>query len=184
MARLVYTVLASLDGYVADDAGNFDWAAPGEDVHRAVNELERSVGTYLFGRRLYEVMAVWQDFPNIEHEPDVVQEYAEIWQTANKIVYSTTLTTVTTPKTRLERTFDPQTVRAMATEQEREVGIGGPTLAAHALRAGIVDDIHLFLVPHIVGGGTSCWPAGVRLGVDLVAQDRFSDGTVHLHYRA
>ena len=182
MARLTYAVLASLDGYVADETGNFDWAAPGEDVHRFINELERSVGTYLFGRRLYEVMAVWQDFPDIEQEPDVIRDYAAIWQAADKIVYSETLTAVATPKTRLERAFDPEAVRTMVDHQERDVSIGGPTLAAHALRAGIVDDIHLFVVPVLVGGGTSCWPAGARLTLDLVAQDRFSDGTIHLHY--
>jgi dihydrofolate reductase len=182
MARLVYAVLASLDGYVADEAGNFDWAAPGEDVHRFINELERSVGTYLFGRRLYEIMAVWQDFPDIEQEPEVIGEYAAIWQSADKIVYSETLAAVTTPKTRLDRSFDPQSVRAMVTDQEQDVSIGGPTLASHALRAGIVDDIHLFIVPHIVGGGTPCWPAGLPLQLDLAEQERFSDGTVYLHY--
>ncbi len=184
MARLVYAVLVSLDGYVADEAGNFDWAAPGEDVHSYINQLERSVGIYLYGRRLYEVMAVWQDMPGIEQEPDVIGEYADIWQSADKIVYSETLSAVTTPKTRLERNFDPQSVRAMVTDQERDVSIGGPTLASHALRAGIVDDVHLFIVPHIVGGGTPCWPAGTRLALDLVEQKEFVDGTVHLHYRA
>ncbi len=184
MARLVYAVLASLDGYVADEGGNFDWAAPGEEVHRFINRLETSVGTYLYGRRLYEVMAVWQHFPDIEQEPEVIREYADIWQSADKIVYSETLAAVTTPKTRLERTFDPHSVRAMVAAQEQNVSIGGPTLASHALRAGIVDDVHLFIVPHIVGGGTSCWPSGTRLALDLVQQDQFSDGTVHLHYRA
>ncbi len=184
MARLTYAVLASLDGYVADETGNFDWAAPGEDVHRFINELERSVGTYLFGRRLYEIMAVWQDFPDIEQEPDVIRDYAAIWQAADKIVYSATLTAVATPKTRLERSFDPQSVRTMVNDREQDVSIGGPTLASHALRAGIVDDIHLFIVPHIVGGGTPCWPAGGRFALDLVQQERFSDGTVYLHYSA
>jgi len=184
MARLVYAVLASLDGYVADETGNFDWAAPGEEVHRFINDLERSVGTYLFGRRMYEVMAVWQDFPDIEQEPDVIREFADIWQSADKIVYSETLTAVATPKTRLERVFDPESVRTMVANQERNVSIGGPTLAAHALRAGIVDDIHLFVVPVVVGGGTSCWPTGVRLTLDLVEQERFRDGTVYLHYSA
>lgn len=183
MARLVYAVLASLDGYVADEAGNFDWAAPGEDVHRFINELESSVGTYLYGRKLYEVMAVWQNMPDIEQEPDVIREYADIWQSADKIVFSETLSAVTTPKTRLERSFDRQSVRAMVTDQEQDVSIGGPTLASHALRAGIVDDVHLFIVPHIVGGGTSCWPAETRLALVLVGQNRFADGTVHLQYR-
>jgi len=184
MARLVYSVLASVDGYVADEAGDFTWAAPDEEVHRFINELERPVGTYLLGRRMYEVMSVWQDFPGLADEPDVVQDYAGIWQSADKIVYSTTLPSVSTPRTRLERAFDPHQVRAMVSGLERDVSVGGPTLAAHALRAGVVDDVHLFIVPVVVGGGTSCWPARARLAFDLVAQDRFSNGTVHLHYRA
>ena len=183
MANVVYGVLASLDGYVADESGNFDWAAPAEDVHRFVNQLERSIGTYLYGRRLYEVMAVWQDLPNDEHPSDVVQEYADIWRSADKVVYSTTLTSVTTPRTRLERDFDPQAVRAMADGLDRDVSVGGATLAAHALRAGIVDDVHLFVVPVVVGGGTSAWPPNARLTLELMDQDRFADGTVHLHYR-
>lgn len=183
MARLTYSIIASLDGYVADESGGFDWAAPDEEVHGFINELERSVGTYLLGRGMYEVMAVWSDFPGIEQEPPVMQEYAEIWQSADKIVYSTTLRTVTTSRTRLERTFDPPRVHAMAAELERDVSIGGPTLAAHALKADIVDDVHLFVVPVIVGNGTSCWPSGARLSLDLVDENRFSDGTVHLHYR-
>ncbi|MFZ0324436.1 MAG: dihydrofolate reductase family protein [Actinomycetes bacterium] len=182
MARLVYSVIASLDGYVADEHGRFDWAAPAEEVHRFLNEVERSVGTYLYGRRLYEVMAGWQDMPGIEHQSDVVQEYAGIWQSAAKVVYSTTLASVTTAKTRLERAFDPHDVRAMVTELELDVSIGGPTLAANALRAGVVDDVHVFLVPIVVGGGTSCWPTGARFALDLVDRDRFADGTVHLHY--
>ena len=182
MARLVYGVLTSLDGYVADEAGNFDWAAPDEEVHHFINQLESSVGTYLYGRKLYEVMAIWQNMPDIEQEPDVIREYAEIWQSANKIVYSETLAAVTAPKTRLERVFDPHSVRAFVAAEERNVSIGGPTLASHALKAGIVDDIHLFVVPVVVGGGASCWPTGVRLDLDLVAQDRFSGGTIHLHY--
>ena len=183
MARLVYTVLTSLDGYVADEAGNFEWAMPSEDVHRFVNELESSVGTYLFGRRLYEVMAVWQNMPGIEQEPDVIREYADIWQSTDKIVFSETLSAVTTPKTRLERSFDPQSVRAMVTDQDQDVSIGGPTLATHALKAGIVDDVHLFVFPVVVGGGTPSWPAGAQIALELVDQNRFDDGTVYLHYR-
>ena len=183
MARLVYTVLASLDGYVADKAGNFDWAAPCDEVHSFVNELERSVGTYLYGRRLFEVMAVWQDIKGSEHDRDVVHEYAAIWRAAKKVVYSTTLPEVTTANTRLDRVFDPHRVRSMVAALERDVSVGGPTLAAQALHAGIVDDIHVFTIPVVVGGGTSCWPAGVRLALELCAQDRFADGTVHHHYR-
>lgn len=184
MGHLVYAALTSMDGYVADSSGSFAWAAPGEEVHQFVNDLERSVGTYLYGRRLYEVMSVWQDMPGIEHEPAVVQDYADIWKSADKVVYSTTLEAVATPRTRLERTFDPQRARAMAEQQDRNVSVGGPTLASSALRADVVDEIHLFVVPVVVGGGTSCWPEGVRLAFDLVDEDRFADGTVHVHYRA
>jgi dihydrofolate reductase len=184
MGRLVYSTLASIDGYVADETGDFRWAAPSEEVHAFVNDLERPVGTYLYGRRMYEVMAVWQDFPGLEDEPAVVRDYADIWRAADKVVHSATLTTVTTPRTRLERTFDPVRVGAWVSGLERDVSIGGPTLAAQALRAGLVDDVHLFVVPVLVGGGTSCWPTGTRLAFDLAGQDGFADGTVHLHYRA
>jgi dihydrofolate reductase len=183
MGRLVYAAITSLDGFVNDESGGFEWAAPAEDVHRFVNDLERPVGTYLYGRRLYEVMAVWQDFPDIEHEPDVIRDYAEVWQAADKVVYSSTLPEVTTPRTRLERTFDPLAVRAMVDGLDHDVSIGGPTLAAHALRAGIVDDLHMFLLPVVVGGGTSCWTSGARLDLELVDVDRFLDGTIHLHHR-
>lgn len=184
MARMVYSMIASLDGYIEDESGEFDWAAPDEEVHGFINGLERSVGTYLLGRRMYEVMAIWQDVPGIDNEPAVMQEYAEIWQGADKVVYSTTLPSVTTPRTRLERSFDPLQVHAMVTEMDRDVSIAGPTLAAHALGADVVDDVHLIVVPIIVGGGKLCWPSGARLSLELVDENRFRDGTVHLHYRA
>lgn len=183
MARLIYSVITSLDGYVADEEGLFDWAAPGADVHRAVNELEATVGTYLYGRRMYEVMAVWNDLPGLEHASTAEQEYADIWKSADKVVYSTTLGSVATPRTTLESTFDPRAVRTFVTALDDDVSIGGPTLASHALRAGIVDDIHLFTVPVVVGGGTSCWPSGCRLELDLSSERGFADGTVHAHYR-
>jgi dihydrofolate reductase len=184
MGPLVYAAITSLDGFVNDESGRFAWAAPSEDVHAFVNELERPVGTYLYGRRTYEVMAVWQDMPGIEHEPDVMQEFASIWRAAEKVVYSRTLPEVPTPRTRIERTFDPFAVRAMVDGLDHDVSIGGPTLGAHALRAGIVDDVHVFLLPIVVGGGTSCWPSGARLDLELVDQHRFADDTVHLHHRA
>lgn len=183
MARLVYSMIASLDGYVADADGRFDWAEPAEDVHRAVNELEAQIGTYLYGRRMYEVMAAWQDLPGLEQARAVEQDYADIWRSADKIVYSTTLESVSAPRTRLERSFDTHAVRALVNELERDVSVGGPTLGGHALRAGIVDDIHVFTVPVVVGGGTSCWPSGARLDLELRGEQRFADGTVHLQYR-
>jgi len=184
MGRLVYTVLASLDGFVADGAGRFDWAEPGEDVHRAVNELEATVGTYLYGRRLYEVMAAWQDVPGVALREGVEAAYADVWRSADKLVHSTTLEAVTTPRTRLERTFDPLAARAAAHGRDSDTSVGGPTLAAAALRAGVVDDVHLVAFPVLVGGGTSCWPSGLRLDLRLAAEHRFADGTVHLHYTA
>lgn len=184
MGKLIYSVLASLDGYVADADGKFDWAAPGREVHQFVNDLQRSVGTYLFGRRLYEVMAVWEDMPGPDEHEAVIKEFADIWRSAEKVVYSTTLTSVGTSNTRLERHFDSDQVRAMTTQLERDVAVGGPTLAAAALRASIVDEVHLIVSPVVVGGGTRCWPEGIRMAFDLVDQRQFADGTVHLHYRA
>ncbi len=184
MARLIYSMIASLDGYVADEGGDFSWAAPAQDVHSAINDLEAEVGTNLYGRRLYEVMAVWQDMPGIEQGNAAEQGFAEIWRATDKIVYSTTLESVTTPRTTLERTFDPVAVRGFVSGLDRDVSIGGPTLAGQALRAGIVDDIHVFTVPVVVGGGTSCWPSGARLALELRSERRFPDGTVHLHYAA
>jgi dihydrofolate reductase len=183
MARLVYSVLASADGYVADEGGAFDWAAPSEEVHAFVNAQEESVGTYLYGRRMFEVMAVWQEMPGSESGANAMNNYADIWRAADKVVYSTTLESVTTPRTRLERSFDPHRVHTMASALERNVSIGGPTLAGAALRAGIVDDIHVFVMPVAVGGGTAWAPRGAQLELQLVGTDRFGDGAVHLHYR-
>lgn len=187
MGRLVYSAIASLDGFVNDASGDFSWAMPSEELHAFVNDLERSIGTYLYGRRMFEIMQVWDDFPGIEDEPEVVRDYADVWRATDKVVFSTTLPAVTTPRTRLERTFDPVAVRSSVDALDHDVSIGGPTLAAHALRAGIVDDVHVFLLPVVVGGGTSCWPAGwdagARLDLRLVNEHRFVDGTVHLHHR-
>lgn len=182
MGKLIYSVLTSLDGYVADAGGTFDWAAPGREVHQFVNDLQRSIGTYLFGRRLYEVMAVWEDMPGPDEYETVIKEFADIWRSAEKVVYSTTLTSVSTANTRLEQQFDAVNVRAMTTQLERDVAVGGPTLASAALRASIVDEVHLIVSPVVVGGGTRCWPDGIPMAFDLVDQRRFADGTVHLHY--
>jgi dihydrofolate reductase len=166
MGRLQYAVICSLDG----------------ELHAAVNDLERPVGTYLYGRAMYETLAVWQTIGG----PDVSaieNDYADIWRAAGKIVYSTTLEDVSTPRTRLERRFDPEVVRGLVAEAERDVSIGGPGLAAHALRAGLVDDVHQFLHPIVVGGGTPVFPHGVRQALELVAERRFGSGVVHLHHR-
>ena len=179
MAKLVYSAIASLDGYVADEDGRFDWATPDEEVHAFVNELERPIGTYLYGRRLYEVMAAWEA---VDAEQPVLQDYADLWRAADKVVYSRTLETVTTARTRLEREFDAEAVRRLKASAARDLGVGGPALAAQALAAGLVDELHLFLVPHLVGGGKRALPAGVRLPLALLDQRRFASGVVHLHY--
>ncbi len=181
MGRLVYAAICSLDGYTADADGKFDWAMPDEEEHAFVNDLERPVGTYLYGRRMYETMAVWQELGGPDASP-IENDYADVWRSADKVVYSTTLPEVSTPRTRLERAFDPDAVRRLVAGADRDVGIGGPTLAASALRAGLVEDLHLFLHPVVVGGGTRALPDGVRLHLDLVEEHRFSSGVVHLRY--
>ncbi|HEY2868348.1 MAG TPA: dihydrofolate reductase family protein [Gaiellales bacterium] len=183
MARLIYTAIASLDGYTADEAGNFDWAAPGAELHAFVNDLEREVGTHLYGRLMYETMAVWETM-DVSAEPDVMRDYAEIWRAADKVVYSRTLAAPATPRTRIEREFDPEAVRRMKEEADRDISVGGPGLAAHALRAGIVDEIQLFLIPAAVGGGTRALPDGLRLDLDLLDERRFESGAVYLRYQS
>ncbi len=180
-AKLIYSAIASLDGYVADEDGNFDWAAPDEEVHSFVNDLERGVGTYLYGRRMYEVMGAWETMDTIG-QPSVVQDYAEIWRAAGKIVYSTTLETASSARTRIERDFDPAAVRQLKGSAERDISVGGPDLAAQAIRAGLVDELHLFVSPIVVGGGKKSLPDNVRLKLDLLDERRFGNGVVHLHY--
>jgi len=183
MAALTYVSIASLDGFVADASGDFAWAEPDEEVHRFVNEQEESVGTYLYGRRLYETMAVWENDDWLADEPAVVQDYARIWRAADKVVYSTTLESVSTARTRLERSFEPAAVRELVAQAERDVGVGGPTLAAAALHAGLVDECSVFVVPVVVGGGIPWLPTGLRLDLDLVEERRFRGGVVLLRYR-
>jgi len=182
VGRLQYTVICSLDGYIADADGRYDWAAPDPEVHAFVNDLERPIGTYLYGRRTYETMAVWQTIGGPEN-PAVENDYAEIWRAADKIVYSTTLNSVDTPRTRLERALDPEAVRQLTAASASDLGIGGASLAASALRAGLVDDVHHLLQPVVVGGGTRALPDGVRLGLELVDERRFAGGVVYLHHR-
>jgi dihydrofolate reductase len=182
MARLVYGVITSLDLYVNDAHGEFEWAAPDAEVHAFVNDLERSVGTYLYGRRLYETMAVWETMETSPSEPEM-HDYAQLWRAADKVVYSGSLAHVSTPRTRLERSFDADAVRALVRHADRDVSIGGPTLAAHAFAAGLVDDLHLFLNPVVVGGGTRALPDGAAFDLELVDEHRFANGVVHLHHR-
>ena len=180
MAKLIYSAIASLDLYVADEQGKWDWAFPDEEVHAFVNDLERPIGTHLFGRRMYEVLSAWE---TMDDPHPLMRDYAEIWRSRDKIVYSRSLETTTTARTTLEREFDPDTVRALVSRSERDVSIGGPHLAASALATGLVDECHLFLNPVVVGGGTRSLPAGVRLDLDLLDEHRFGNGVVHLHYR-
>ena len=182
MGKLVYSVLASLDGYVADADGAFDWAVPDAEVHGFVNDLERGAGTYLYGRRMYETMAVWEDMP-LDGQSEVMAEYAGIWRAADKVVYSSQLQEVSSARTRIERVFDPDAVRAMKERSDRDLTVGGPGLAAAAIRAGLVDEYQLLLVPVLVGGGTRALPDGVRVDLELTDVRHFGNGTVFLRHR-
>ncbi len=183
MAHLIYSAISSLDGYIEDRQGKFDWAAPDEEVHRFVNDLERAAGTYLYGRRMYETMMVWETDPGFAADSPITRDFAEIWQAANKIVYSRTLGAVSTRKTQLERTFDPEAVRQLKETVEQDILIGGPGLAAHAFRAGLIDECQLFLTPILVGGGKPSLPDDVRIALELLEERRFGNGVVFLRYR-
>jgi dihydrofolate reductase len=183
MAKLIYSAIASLDGYVADADGNFDWAVPDEEVHTFINDLERPVGTYLYGRRMYETMVVWETDPTLADQSPLMRDFAEIWQAADKIVYSKTLEEVSTARTRIERDFDPEAVRQMKALARRNLIVGGPELAAQAFRAELVDECHLFVVPMVVGGGKRSLPDNVRMKLDLLDERRFGNGMVYLEYR-
>ena len=179
MAKLIYSAIASLDGYVEDEDGKFDWGRPDDEVHAFVNDLERPVGTYLYGRRMYETMVPWETMAD---QSPVMRDYAEIWQAAEKVVYSTTLEAVTSARTRLERSFEPDAVRALKASSERDLSVGGSALAATAIEAGLVDEVQLFLTPIVVGGGKPALPDGVRLALDLLDERRFGNGVVFLRY--
>jgi dihydrofolate reductase len=183
MARLIYSAITSLDGYIEDANGNFDWGEPDEEAHSFINERTRSVGTYLFGRRLYEVMVAWERLGTPDH-PAHIQEFARIWQDQDKVVYSSTLEIVTTARTRLERKFDPGTVRQMKDSANRDLAIGGAVLAARGFEAGLVDECHLYVCPIIVGGGRRALPDNVRLELELTDERRFGNGMVFLNYRS
>ena len=183
MARLIYSVLSSLDGYIEDENGTFDWAAPDEEVHRFINDLERSAGTHLYGRRMYETLMVWETDPGLVADSPIMRDFAEIWQAAEKIVYSKTLQAIPTRKTRIKRDFDPTVIRQLKETVQKDILIGGPELASHAFQAGLVDECQLFLTPIIVGGGKSALPKAVRLELELIEERRFSNGTVFLRYQ-
>jgi dihydrofolate reductase len=183
VAKLTYSVIASLDGYVADANGNFDWAAPTEEVHAFVNDLLRPVGTHLYGRRMYDVMVAWEDLP-LEGQSEVIRDWAGMWRAADKVVYSRTLSEVRSARTRIEPEFDPEAVRRMKESAAGDLTVGGPELAGQAIRAGLVDECHLVLAPIVVGGGTPALPSGVRWALELIGERRFVNGTVAVGYRA
>ena len=183
MAKLIYAGITSLDGYVADQDGNFDWSEPDEDVHTFVNDLQRPIGAYLYGRRMYEVMVYWETAHTLADAPAFVRDFAAVWQAADKVVYSRTLETVSSARTRIERDFDPDTVRQLKEKAGRDLAVAGPDLAAQAIKAGLVDEYHLFVTPIVVGGGKAVLPGNVRLRLELMDEHRFGNGVVYLRYR-
>jgi dihydrofolate reductase len=183
MGKLIYAAIASLDGYVADADGHFESLAPDEEVHRFVNDLERPVGTHLYGRRMYEVLAVWEHPETFAGDSAVMRDYAAIWQAADKVVYSRTLQDVSSARTRIERDFEPGAVRALKEAADRDISIGGPEIAAQALAAGLVDECHLLLCPVVMGGGHPAFADGVRARLELLDERRFAGGVVSLRYR-
>ena len=184
MGRLIYSAIASADGYVEDAAGSFDWAAPGEELLRFVNDLERPVGTYLYGRRMYETMLYWETADTVPGQPSSVRDFTGIWQAAEKIVFSATLPSVSTASTRIERTFDPGMIRQLKSATQHDMTVGGADLAGQAIQARLVDELQLFLVPVVVGGGKRALPHGVRSDLELLDTRRFACGAVYLRYRA
>ncbi len=183
MARLIYTANSSLDGYIEDRDGKFDWTAPDEEYFRFITDLIRAEGTHLYGRRMYENMMVWETDPNLAGQSPLMRDFAQVWQAADKIVYSRTLEAVSTRKTQIQRNFDPEAIRRLKESVEQDIHIGGAELAAHAFRSGLIDECHLFLLPIIVGGGKPCLPDNVRLELELMEERRFGSGVVFLRYR-
>lgn len=183
MGRLIYSAITSLDGYIEDESGSFDWAVPDEDVHTFINDLTRPVGTYLYGRRMYQTMQGWETFHNLDDQPSFVLDFAELWQAADKIVFSKTLENVSTARTQIVREFDPEEIRRLKAPFDRDILVGGPNLASHAVKSGLVDEIHLFVVPILVGGGKPALPREIRLNLELLDERRFGNGMVYLRYR-
>jgi dihydrofolate reductase len=182
MAKLIYSAITSLDGYIEDETGNFAWAAPDDEVFRFVNDLERPIGTYLYGRRMYETMVYWETAEGVGDQSPVESEYTEIWRAADKIVYSNSLETVSSARTGIERSFDPDAIRSMKASRDSDITVGGAELAAQAFESGLIDECQLFLTPVIVGGGKPALPSNVRLELNLLGERRFNNGVVFLHY--
>jgi dihydrofolate reductase len=181
MAKLIYSAIASLDGYIEDEDGKFNWGEPDEEVHTFVNDLLRPVGTYLYGRRMYETMVAWETIA-LADEPPFIHHFAEIWRAAEKIVYSKTLEAASSARTWVERDFDPEAVRQLKEAAESDLTVGGPHLAAQAFKAGLVDELHLLVAPIVVGGGKQSLPENVRIELELLDERRFGNGMVHLRY--
>jgi dihydrofolate reductase len=183
MSKLIYSAIMSLDGYVADAHGNFEWAEPDEEVHSFINDLQRSVGTHLLGRKMYEVLVAWDDADAFANASGYLQDFAALWQGTDKVVYSRTLESVSGGRTRIERNFDPQAVQQMKVQGDADITVGGPNLAEYAFKAGLVDECHLFVAPAVIGGGTRGLPNGVHLALQLQEERRFGSGMVYLRYR-
>ncbi|MFC8191011.1 dihydrofolate reductase family protein [Cellulomonas sp. NPDC057328] len=182
MGKLIYAANVSLDGYLEDEGGAFDWSEPDDEVHAFWNEHERGIGTSLYGRRMYEAMRVWETDDWLADQTDVVREYAGIWRDADKVVYSTTLQEVTTARTRIERAFEPEAVRRLKETSAADLSVGGAALGAEAFRHGLVDECVLLVYPVLVGGGKPALPRGVRLDLELRDHRRFGNGVIHLHH--
>jgi dihydrofolate reductase len=183
MAKLIYAAITSLDGYIEDKDDQFGWAAPDEEVHAFINDLERPVGTYLYGRRMYETLVYWETAHTLPDQSAVSQDFTKLWQAAEKIVYSTTLQQVASTRTRIEREFDPEAVHQLKATATHDITVGGPDLAGQAIKLGLVDEIQLFLNPVIVGGGKPALPSDVRLNLELLDLRRFGGGVTYLQYR-
>lgn len=182
MGKLIYSMITSLDGYVADANDNFDWGTPDETLHTFVNEYASSIGTYIYGRKMYEVMVYWETAHELPNEPDVIHDFARQWQAAEKIVYSSTLQSVSSARTRILREFDPEFIQNLKVETDHDITIDGPHIAEHALRTGLVDEIHAFVSPVIVGGGNAFYPDDLRLDLELLEHRSFPNGVVFLRY--
>ncbi len=183
MAKLIYVANVSLDGCIEDEHGSLEWTEPNDEVFAFITDLVRPVGTYLYGRRMYETMAVWETEPALAAESELRADFANLWQAADKVVYSTTRPAVSTANTRLERRFDPDAVRELKASAAGDLTVGGPALAAHAFDAGLVDECQLFVCPVLVGGGKPAYPANARIPLELLEEHRFGNGVVNLRYR-
>lgn len=183
MAKLIYVTNTSVDGYIEDEAGRFDWTPTDDELFAFITDLVRPLGTYLYGRRLYQSMALWETDPRLAAGSELRTDFANVWQGADKVVYSTSLTSVATARTRLEHTFDPDAVRAMKASASRDLMVGGAQLAARAFDAGLVEECHLFIRPVVVGGGKPALPGGMRADLDLLEEVRLSGDVVYVRYR-